>query len=223
MLNPSFKLITLTYLGLILSILTSCSSYDKFKREADDFEIPSIIVNADLNRTWAAVVSTMKRFEIEQQNMDSGVIKTKWIDNTVALNFSDSFGTTDKIKAARFKMLINVASSSTSKKNAQTKITIFKRQLVENDVFQGWKEIETDHITEKTLLYRIQRLVAMDETIEKLQLEKESRMIKSFENQTSEPDQLVPDMEKEQIPSKSEEQPSNSPPPTEETIDFPEI
>ncbi len=181
--------------------MSSCSSYDKFKREADEFEIPTAIINADVNRTWAAVVSTMKRYEIEQQNMDSGVIRTKWIDNTLSLNFTDSFGTTDKIKSARFKMLISVASASTNKKKPQTKISIYKRQLVENDVFQGWKEVETDYITEKTLLYRIERIVAMDEVIERLQKEKESRLIKNFEGQTARKDnqeQLVPDIQRQQ-------------------------
>lgn len=185
----------------IILVLTSCSSYDKFKKEADEFEIPSIIINADLQRSWAAVVSTMKRFEIEQQNMDSGVIRTKWIDNTLSVNFTDSFGTTDKIKAARFKMLISVSSASTNKSRPQTKITIYKRQLVENDAFQGWKEVETDYITEKTLLYRIQRVVSMDGTIDKLQKEKENRMIKNFEGQTSNQTQLVPDIEQTSTPS----------------------
>lgn len=182
--------------GFLLIILSSCSSYEKFQKGATDFEIPSAIINADFPRTWAAVVSTIKRFEIDQQNMDSGVIKTKWIDNTVALNFTDSFGSMDKLKGARFRMLISVSSASTNKSNPQTKITIYKRQLVENDAFQGWKEVDSDHITEKTLLYRIQRLVAMDSTIESLQKEKESRMIKSFENQTGSQEQLVPDIEK---------------------------
>lgn len=195
--------------------MSSCSSYDKFKKEADEFEIPMIVVNSDVNRTWAAVVSIMKRFEIEQQNMDSGVIRTKWIDNTLALNFTDSFGTTDKIKAARIKMLITVAAANTNKNKPQTKVTIYKRQLVENDAFQGWREVDTDLITEKTLLYRIERVVSMDGTIERLQSEKESRMIKNFEGQTANPnsddqEQLIPDIQKQQ----STPEPKSAPEPT---------
>jgi hypothetical protein len=218
------RLLALPFLlSSLLALLMSCSSYDKFKREADEFEIPSIIVNADLNRTWAAVVGTMKRFEIEQQNMDSGVIRTKWIDNTLALNFTDSFGTTDKIKSARFKMLISVASAGANKKKPQTKVTIYKRQLVENDAFQGWKEVETDYITEKTLLYRIERVVSMDETIERLQREKESRMIKNFEGQTNNDDQqqqLVPDIAPAPTPqSPSPETPTQLAPTTDEAFE----
>lgn len=201
------------FLILLLAFCTSCASYDQFKKQADDFEIPVLVVNSDKQQTWAAVVSTMKRFEIDQQNMDSGVIRTKWMDNTLALNFTDSFGTTDKIKSAKFKLLINVASASANKQYPQTKITIYKRQLVENDMFQGWREIDTDTITEKTLLYRIKRVVAMDTVLAKLQKEKETRLINNFEQQQplDGQEQLVPDIQ----------QPTESP--TSDSEDFPEI
>lgn len=190
-------------------ILVSCASYDQFKKQADDFELPTMIVKADKAKTWAAVVGTMKRYEIEQQNMDSGVIKTKWMDNTLALNFTDSFGTTDKIKSAKFKLMINVSSAASNPKFPQTKVTIFKKQLVENDMFQGWREIDSDAITEKTLLYRIQRVVAMDTIIERLQRENESRQIRNFEDSNfnsetqkySTPEQqLIPDIDKASAP-----------------------
>lgn len=223
MLRHLKKLTHFFTLGLILVLFNSCSSYDKFKKEADDFEIPSIIINANVARTWAAVVSTIKRYEIEQQNMDSGVIKTKWINNTISLNFTDSFNAGDKLKGARFKMLITVSSANASKSKPQSKITIYKRQLVESDAFQGWKEVDTDYILERTLLYRIQRVVAMDGTIEKLQKEKESRMIKNFENQTTEQNQLIPDMEKSQPTIKATPIAPSDQPSEEESDDFPEM
>lgn len=203
-LKPSyFKQVLLSF--CILPFLYSCASYDLFKKQADDFELPTLIIKADKAKTWAAVVGTMKRFDIEQQNMESGIIRTKWMDNTLALNFIDSFGTADKIKSAKFKLLINVSAATTNPRYPQTKVTIYKRQLVENDMFQGWRELDTDSITEKTLLYRIQRIVSMDTVIEKLQKEKESRLIKNFEGNnfnsetqkySPQEQQLSPDIDK---------------------------
>jgi len=157
----------------IFTILTfcSCSSYEKFEYMTKEVEIPNKVFKSPYSQTWTAVVATINKFDLELQNQESGSIKTKWIDNTLKLNFSDSFGSSDAVKAAKFKLIINVIKGFQSSKEV-TKVTIYKRQLVNQDFLQGWKVVPSDQIEEQTLLYRIERALMIDQKIKAIEKEK---------------------------------------------------
>jgi len=165
---------------LLLFFLLSCSTYEQFQKLSSESEIPSRNYPATFEEVWSASVGVMRNYDIETQNQEIGLIKTRWMENTVDLNFSDSFGTQDKIKSARFKILLNVSKYSHTSNN-RSKVTIIKRQLVENDYLQGWKEIKNDKTLEKTLLYRIERIIKVDRRLKAIQKEKEAAQLKEFE------------------------------------------
>lgn len=167
------------YFLLFTLILTSCADYERFKRITEDIEIPSQVFKADRNQAWAAVLKVMNRFDNAVVNAEAGYIKTNWMDNTLELNFADSFGGNDKVKAAKFKLIVNVVKGYRMSREV-TKITIYKRQLVENDFLQGWKEVPTDAILEKTLLYRIDREIIIDNKLKEIDKAKEKELVNSF-------------------------------------------
>ncbi len=162
----NIKKITLS--AMLFFLLSSCSSYKQFKYIAEEFEIPSQVFSADYNTTWQAILEVMKTFDLEIQDAESGIIKTRWIDNTLQLNFTESFGKRDAVKAAKFKVIVN-ASKGYRGSIEVTKVTVFKKQLVEQDFLQGWKNIYSDGIFEKTTLYRIKRIVDINKRIEKIE------------------------------------------------------
>jgi hypothetical protein len=163
---------------LITSMLffSSCASYEKFRQVTEELEIPSKIYKADYNQTWQAVITVMRKFDIAQQNQEAGFIKTRWMDNTLEVNFADSFGSSDAVKAAKFKLVINVVKGYRASREV-TKVTIYKRQLVEQDFLQGWKEVSPDGIMEKTLLYRIERLIAIDNKMREIDKAREKEQL----------------------------------------------
>jgi hypothetical protein len=152
---------------LMMLFLNSCASYEKFRQITEEMEIPSKVYRADYNQTWQAVIQVMRRYDIAQQNQEAGFIKTRWMDNTLEVNFADSFGSSDAVKAARYKLVVNVVRGFRSSREV-TKVTIYRRQLMEQDYLQGWKEALTDGIVEKTLLYRIERLIATDNKLKEI-------------------------------------------------------
>ena len=166
-------------LPFFLILFSSCSSYEKFKMITEELEIPSQVYNADYNQTWQAVIQVMKRFDISYQNQESGKIKTRWMDNTLQVNFTDSFGSSDAVKAAEFLLIVNVAEGYSYGRKV-TKVTIFKRQRVEHDFLQGWKDKQTDGIQEKTLLYRIGRLIDNDNKLKEIDKVREQEALESF-------------------------------------------
>jgi hypothetical protein len=165
------------YIVLML-FFNGCASYEKFRQVTEELEIPSKIFKSDYNQTWQAVISVMKKYDIAQQNQEAGFIKTRWIDNTLELNFADAFGSSDAVKAAKFKIIINVVKGFRSSREV-TKVTIYKRQLIEQDFLQGWKEVTPDGILEKTLLYRIERLIAIDNNLKDIDKAREKEQLEN--------------------------------------------
>jgi hypothetical protein len=164
---------------LILLSFMGCASYEKFRQITEEVEVPARIFAADYNQTWQAVIQVIKKYDIAQQNQEAGYIKTRWMDNTLEINFTDSFGSSDAIKAAKFKLVVNVVKGYRSSREV-AKVTIFKRQLVEQDFLQGWKELSTDGIMENTLLYRIGRIIDIDNKIREIDKAKEKEQLESF-------------------------------------------
>ena len=165
---------------LITSMLffSGCASYEKFRQVTEELEIPTKVYRADYNQTWQAVISVMRKYDIAQQNQEAGFIKTRWMDNTLEVNFTDSFGSSDAVKAAKFKLVVNVVKGFRASREV-TKVTIYKRQLLEQDFLQGWKETPTDGITEKTLLYRIERLIATDNKLKEIDKAREKEQLEN--------------------------------------------
>lgn len=167
------KFYTLIVMALLLS---SCANYEKFRQITEELEIPTKIFKADYNQTWQAVIQVMRKFDIAQQNQEAGFIKTRWMDNTLEVNFADSFSSSEMVKAAKYKLVVNVVKGFRAGREV-TKVTIYKRQLMEQDFLQGWKEVTTDGITEKTLLYRIERLIATDNKLKEIDRAREREQL----------------------------------------------
>jgi hypothetical protein len=162
----------------IMLFFGGCASYEKFRQVTEELEIPTKVYKADYNQTWQAVIQVMRKYDIAQQNQEAGFIKTRWMDNTLEVNFTDSFGSSDAVKAAKFKLVVNVVKGFRSSREV-TKVTIYKRQLIEQDFLQGWKEESTDGITEKTLLYRIERLIATDNKLKEIDKAREKEQLQN--------------------------------------------
>lgn len=167
------------YLLIVVALLfNSCANYEKFRQITEELEMPSKVYKADYNQTWQAVIQVMRKFDIAQQNQEAGFIKTRWMDNTLEVNFTDSFGSSDAVKAAKYKLVVNVVRGFRASTEV-TKVTIYKRQLMEQDFLQGWKEASTDGIIEKTLLYRIERLIATDNKLKEIDKAREKEALQN--------------------------------------------
>lgn len=152
-------------------MVTSCASYEQFQHMAEEFEIPSKVYKTTFDQTWQAILQIMGKYDLEMKNQEAGVIKTRWIDNTLAINFSDSFGSSDAVKAAKFKLIINLVKGFRGSREV-SKVTIYKRQMVEQDFLQGWKVLRSDSILEQALLYRIERILWIDNKLKKIEEQK---------------------------------------------------
>lgn len=173
---PALKL---AFLLIFISIISGCNSYENYRYITEDLEIPSQVYRADFNKVWAEVMKITNKFPREVYNQEAGVVKTRWIDNTLEINFADSFGSSDAVKSARFKLIINVMKGFRGSKEA-TKVTVYKRQQIEQDFLQGWKVIKSDGIQEKAILYRLERALAIEAKLQEIEDKKNKEAEKNF-------------------------------------------
>lgn len=156
------------FLLLILLSINSCASYQQFQYLAEEYEIPSQVFDADYTQTWQAVLQVMRSYNLSLQNQEAGVIKTRWTDNTLELNFADSFGTGDAVRAAKFMLIVNVVKGFRGNREV-CRVTVFKRQMVEQDFLQGFKVIPSDGILEQTILYRVGRNIQIENQLKTIE------------------------------------------------------
>ena len=137
-------------LGLVLLglILGSCASYEKFRQVTEEFELAFQVYPATYDQTWLAVIFIMKKFEILKRDQVLGIIKTRWSDNTKSYNFANVFGSSRDVKSARFQLQLSVSKGFQGGREV-SRVTLYKRQLVEQDILQGFKETFSDGILEK--------------------------------------------------------------------------
>ena len=144
----------------------------------DTAQIFQRIYLTDFNTAWQSVLDSIKNARLDVSNREGGFIQTKWTDNTSEKNFVDSFGEQDSYLKAQFRFRINVAKGFYNG-SPSVKVSIQKEQLVQRDVLEGWRPIETDRVDENTLLYRIGRIIFIRMKVAYLEEQKTQKAIES--------------------------------------------
>jgi hypothetical protein len=128
---------------------------------------PSRIFLTDFSTAWTAALEAVSagRDVIRVNNRETGVIETNWINNTESRNFLDVFSNEDFFLQMRFKLQVQVREG---KKNGQqaVMVRVLKQQQKQSTFLGGWQDMESDGLEESVYLYRIGRLVAIQQANE---------------------------------------------------------
>ncbi len=152
----------------MFTVLSGCASYEQFRYITEEFELPTRVFKADYNLTWQAVKKLLINADIDHEDAEAGIIKTLPMDNTMEVNFTDSFGPNDRVKAAKVKLVVNVVRGYRASKEV-TKVTIYKRQFIQPDFLTGFREVPSDGIFEKVFLYRLERIIWQEAQLKKIE------------------------------------------------------
>jgi hypothetical protein len=145
---------------------------------SDTSQIFQRIYLTDFNTAWQGVLDSIKNSRLDVSNREGGFIQTKWTDNTSEKNFVDSFGEQDSYLKAQYRFRINVAKGFYNGQPS-VKVSVQKDQLVQRDVLEGWRPIETDTTDEQTLLYRIGRIIFIRMKVAYLEEQKTKKAIEN--------------------------------------------
>lgn len=168
-------------LALALFAATGASSCASAYKQSVGGNIQQLFAKTyltDFNTAWQSCLDSMKSMRLDVSNREGGFIQTRWTENTAEKNFTDSFGGADAYLKAQFRFRVNV-SKGFYNGHPSIKVSVQKEQLIQRDVLEGWRPIETDSIDENTLLYRIGRIIFIKMKIAKIEEEKTRKEIES--------------------------------------------
>jgi hypothetical protein len=131
----------------------------------------SRIFVGDFATAWSAALESVSAATDVIQNRDLGTIETGWFKNTDSRNFFEAFGPEDHFNRARYRLYVYVREGKKSEKQAVV-VRVQLEQQVEKSPFSGWETIESSGLMEATYLYRIGRLIALQQYAEKKDSEK---------------------------------------------------
>lgn len=160
-------------IGLALSAFGCMSAYKKSVGANTD-EVYTRVYRTDFNTAWQATLDALKSVRLDVTNRDSGNIQTRWIDNTVERNMADGDGTTSLYMKAQYRYRINLAAGDYKGENGM-KVSVQREQLVQRDALDDFRPIESDGVEEKTLLYRIGRIVSVRKRLSNMEEERTNK------------------------------------------------
>jgi hypothetical protein len=130
----------------------------------------------DSNVAWQAVLEALKSFRLDVSNREAGFVQTRWTDNTSSRNLVDSFGGSDVYLKAQFRFKISLNQGFYAGQQS-VKLTVLREQMIQRDVLEGWRPVETDGLEENTLLYRIERIITVRTRLAEIEKEKTEKAI----------------------------------------------
>lgn len=158
--------------------LNGCAQAYKKSRGGETDRIVTQIYLSDFDTVWQSTLDALKHNRLDISNRESGFIQTRWTDNTTDKNFVDSFGSTDAYLKAQYRFRVSVTKGHSYERNRPAvKVTVQKEQLIERDVLEGWRPVETEPTEENTLLYRVGRLILIRMKLAKIEDEKTRKAI----------------------------------------------
>ena len=168
----------LAILGAYSVAASSCMSAYRKSVGASQDQVYTRIYITNFNIAWQAVLDALKNSPLDVSNREGGFVQSKWTDNTSEKNFTDSFGGAPAYLKAQYRFRVSVATAFYNGHPA-VKVTTQKEQLVQRDVLESFRAVESDSIDENTLLYRIGRIIYMKMKLSHLEEEKTKKAIES--------------------------------------------
>ncbi len=144
-----------------LEFIDSGDKIGNSERGYKKYFIPTQFFLGDYDLVWKVILKEIDKYELKYINKILGIIKTRWIDNTLEKRSLDS---EKEILASRFSLFIKLLRPKRANK-AGVEITIYKREQIITKRFPDWYPIESEGILEKTIFYRVNRLLDIERSL----------------------------------------------------------
>lgn len=172
MMSFSLMICTLLFSGCMKAYLDSVGG--------EYTQIFERIYLTDYNIAWQAATEALKSMHLDNSSKDSGYLQTSWIDNTKEKNMIDSFGAVDNYLKAQYRFRVNLGQGVYNGRES-VKVSVEKQQLISRDAMEGFRPVSTDGIDEKTLLYRVGRIISIKARIAKMEKAKARNVIEKLQ------------------------------------------
>lgn len=162
---------TLLSLLVIISLLfqSSCalmdSQEDKVLRKRSSIMPPSRVYTSSYDSVWRAALTVLK-YSITDQNQETGHIETDYVKPSDG-GWLRPDGTGPMSAGIRYKIAMSLVRVRTENGKVGVKVTVDKKLERLKDFFSEPESLVSDHLEEKTILYRMERELIIEDAIKK--------------------------------------------------------
>jgi hypothetical protein len=152
------------FAGVLLFTLSGCTSAYRKSVGADQDKVVSRVYVADFNTAWQSVLEALKSSNLDQSDRDAGVVQTRWMTNTADKNLADSDGGVLHYTQAKLRFRVSLTRGFQRGLPA-IKVSVQKEQVVQRDALDELRIQESDGVEERTLVYRIGRILKIKQAL----------------------------------------------------------
>lgn len=161
---------SLSLLGIIsILMLTSCGlmelQEDKAARMRSNILPPSRVFNYPFDSVWRASLTVLK-YSITDQNQETGHIETDYVKPSDG-GWTRPDGSSLMSAGVRYKIAMSLVRVRAENGRAGVKVTIEKKLEKIKDFFSDPEPIESDQLEEKSILYRLERELVIEDALKK--------------------------------------------------------
>lgn len=118
-------------------------------------------IGASKDIVWKATLEAMADFKIAESNYDQGVIITTWYEDSRA-DYFVQYGSSKIFRRNKYHFTVFIRGIGSGHN-----VKVIKDEKVETDDLGTWKVVKSNGYVEKSILYRIGHLIALEKYIEK--------------------------------------------------------
>lgn len=122
------------------------------------------IFENDLETVWRAIQLAMKKYPVQINDQESGIFETQFIRGEKA--WISPPRTELPSGGQRYKISIRALKGKTSVQSTQ--VSILKRAEIQRDFFSEVEKEPSDGLEEASIMYRIEREIAIEKALQKL-------------------------------------------------------
>lgn len=150
-------------------LLSSCALLDsqetKANRKRSNILPPSRVYNYSFDSVWKAALVVLK-YSITDQNQETGHIETDYVKPSDG-GWVRPDGATNISAGMRYKIAMSLVRVQTDNGKVGVKVTVDKKLERIKDFFSDPEAIDSDHLEEKSILYRLERELVIEDAIKK--------------------------------------------------------
>ncbi len=138
---------------------------DKNARRRTAIMPPSRVYNYSFDAVWRLSLTVLK-YSITDQNQETGHIETDYVKPSDG-GWTRPDGTSAMSAGIRYKIAMSLVRVRAENGKMGVKVTVEKKQEKIKDFFSDPEPLDSDHLEEKAILYRLERELVIEDALKK--------------------------------------------------------
>lgn len=146
--------------------LAACALFEERKGPTMFYGPREQVFYAEFEEVWRSINLVLQPYPLRVSNMDQGVLETDEIKGYRI--FTPVYRSEIAPTGETYRLMVRVIKGNLDKKSA-TKVTLIKEVQMKTDFFSEAKDLPSDGLEERAILYRIGREIQVERALARAQ------------------------------------------------------